>query len=109
MHLNWLKLVAVLLLLGAFYVSFAVIDLPYAYYQLMNWIVVGAALVTSKQAGEQDMRFLMWAFLLIAVIFNPVAPLFLRADVWQVADVIVAIYFVLSFVFVRVKQQEKGE
>ena len=44
---NWLKLLAIIFLLGTF------ANFPYAYFQLTNWIVTGAALMTSNQAKEK--------------------------------------------------------
>jgi hypothetical protein len=93
---NWLKVVAIALALGA------LAPIPYfAYYQLMNWAVVGAAIVTAWQAYKRGNEWLAWLFVVVAVVFNPIAPLYFRADVWQVADVIVAVLFLLSFYFLR--------
>lgn len=93
---NWLKVVAVALVLGALSPLF-----PYAYYQLMAWIVSGASIMTAMQARDQKKTFLMWLFIFVAVVFNPLAPLYLRADIWQIADIVVAILFILSFFLIR--------
>lgn len=95
---NWLKIVAILFVLGA------LAPVPYfAYYQLMNWVVVGAALMTAWQAYKQNSVWIVWLFVLVAVVFNPVAPLYFRADVWQAADITVAALFVISFFLVKPK------
>jgi hypothetical protein len=96
LNAHWLKLVAVAMLLGALY------PFPFAYYQLMNWIVVGASLITAQQANTRDRMFLVWLFIFIAVIFNPIAPFELRADVWQIADLIVAVTFIFAL-FIKPK------
>lgn len=93
---NWLKIVAILFLLGAIgHIQY------YAYYQLMNWVVVGAAIVTSVQAYKQNRTWIAWLFVLLAVVFNPVAPLYFSADVWRIADLVAATIFAISFAFVR--------
>ena len=95
---NWLKLLAIALALGA------LAPIPYyAYFQLMNWVVVGAALMTAAQAYKQNKLWLVWLFVLVAVVFNPVAPLYLAADMWRVADMVVAALFVISFFLVKPK------
>ncbi|HEY4516765.1 hypothetical protein A2763_00960 [Candidatus Kaiserbacteria bacterium RIFCSPHIGHO2_01_FULL_54_36] len=95
---NWLKVLAILLVLGA------LTDVPYyAYYQLMNWVVVGAALVTAWQAYKLNKDWLMWLFVLVAVVFNPLAPFYFSADMWRIADVIVAILFLASFFLIKPK------
>jgi FtsH-binding integral membrane protein len=91
---HWLKLLAILMLLGA------LLSFPFVYYQLMNWVVVGAVLVTVQQAYQRKMSALAWLFALVAVVFNPVAPLYLRADVWHIADVTAAVLFFISFFFI---------
>lgn len=97
---NWLKVVAIAMLIGALF------SVPYfAYYQLMNWVVVGAALVTAWQAHTINKGWLMWLFILVAVVFNPLAPMYFQVDVWQIADIVVAILFLLSFFLVRVKAE----
>ncbi len=98
---NWLKLLAIALVIGALQQMYA---FPFAYYQLMNWVVLGAALVTAQQANHQNKMFLVWLFILVGVIFNPVAPLYFRADVWQLADLVAIALFVLSFIFLQPKK-----
>ncbi len=99
---NWLKVVAIAMVLTA------ILPIPYfAYYQLMNWVVVGAAIVTALQARALKMEWAMWLFILVAVVFNPIAPMYMRADVWQIADIVVAVLFILSFFIVRPKVKSK--
>jgi FtsH-binding integral membrane protein len=96
--MNWLKLLAIIMVLAAFAnLSF----LPYAYYQLMNWVVAGAAVAVAMHSYQRDYYFLMWIFALVAVIFNPLAPIYLRADVWKVTDIVAALLFVISLFVVR--------
>jgi hypothetical protein len=92
---HWLKLLAIIFVLGALG------TFPYAYYQFMNWIVTGAALVTSMQAHQQGKTAAMWLFIFVAVVFNPLAPLYLRADVWDVADLVAALLFLIAILTIR--------
>lgn len=89
---NWLKVLAIIALTGAVLGNF-----PFVYYQLMNWIVVGASIVTALQASRKNNLSIMWLFLLVAVVFNPVAPLYLAQDVWIIVDVVAGALFVLAF------------
>jgi hypothetical protein len=95
---NWLKVVAALMLAGALF------PIPYfAYYQLTNWVVLGAAIMTAWQARALGKEWIMWLFVLVAVVFNPIAPLYLRPDIWHVLDIVAALIFLLSFFFLRTK------
>ena len=86
---HWLTLVAMVAVTVALVRS----DLPFAYFQLMNWAVVGAAILVAMRIHN---AFVMWLFIIIAVVFNPLAPLFLRADIWQIADIVVVACFFVS-------------
>lgn len=95
---NWLRLVAIVFVLGALWPYF-----PYAYYQLMDWMVAGAGVVTALQSRDRGQTFVAWLFVLVAVVFNPVAPLYLRADIWQIADIAVAVLFAAALFLVKSK------
>jgi hypothetical protein len=99
---NWLKVVAIIMVLAA------ILPIQYfVYYQMMNWLVLGAAIVTALQASTVRCGFVFWTFMLLAVVFNPVAPLHLRADVWQIADIVAALIFIISFFVVKVPKVNK--
>jgi hypothetical protein len=93
---NWLKLLAAAMLAGA------ILPIPYfAYYQLMNWMVVAAAVVVAIDAHKAKNEGLKWLFLLVAVIFNPIAPLHLRTDIWQILDLVGAVLLLASVFLIR--------
>ena len=51
---NWLQLTAIALIVVALVDAIAgTAFLPFAYYQLMNWVVVGAALMVAHEASLQ--------------------------------------------------------
>ena len=102
--LNWLKLAAIAMVLGAINTSF-----PYAYYQFMNWVVVGAALVTVTQAYQRRHGILIWVFALVAVVFNPLSPIFLRQDIWRMVDIATAALFIISFAIILPKKTGQKE
>ena len=90
----WLRVIAFLLALGA------LATLPFVYYQLMNWVVMGAAILIAHDAFKQNQEAAAWLFVLLAMIFNPIAPFYLDPLSWKVADVIAALLLVASFFMV---------
>jgi len=89
---QWLTVLAILFLIGAVLFNF-----PFAYYQLMNWVVVIAALMIAKGAKNQgNMTAAVWIFVGVAIVFNPIAPLYLRSDLWKIADILAIILFITS-------------
>lgn len=81
--------------------SVLVFTLPYAYYQIMNWVVIIAATMVAWQSFRHNKLLIMWPFVLVAVVFNPLAPIYLTTIIWNVADVVVAVMFVISFFLIK--------
>lgn len=99
---NWLSVLAIIMVLAPVGAAIAGSTIPYfAYYQLMSWVVAGAAALIAWRACKQDKRWLSWLMVLVAVVFNPLAPLYLRADVWQIVDIVAAVIFIATFFVAR--------
>ena len=86
---NWYKIIAVILLL------IAIGDLEYGYYQLLRWVITGASAYSAFLAYENMGKVWMWLFVVIAILFNPIAPIHLEKETWQVADLVVAVVFLV--------------
>lgn len=74
---------------------------PYAYYQLLRWVVCGVATYTAYSAFEMDHAGLGWLMVAIAVLFNPIAPIYLAKGTWSVLDLVTAIIFFVSANFLK--------
>ncbi|PIP65456.1 hypothetical protein COU77_00315 [Candidatus Peregrinibacteria bacterium CG10_big_fil_rev_8_21_14_0_10_49_16] len=95
--LDIVKILVVLALL------FAVADLPYFYYQLLRWIVCGTAAYSAYQAYEKQKTVWMWIFISLAILFNPIAPIYFTRAIWQFLDVGTAVVFCVSLFIERPK------
>jgi hypothetical protein len=95
---NWLPVLAIAFLTGAF----AGITV-YAYFQAMNWVVMGAALMTASNAKKLNIRWAMWFFVALAILFNPIAAIYLSAEQWLMADRLAIAVFLVSFFIIRKK------
>lgn len=74
---------------------------PYAYYTFLRWAVFLAAVIVAWVAWGSRLRAATWVFLGIAVLFNPVAPVYLDRSSWQLIDVTCAGLFALSLIITR--------
>lgn len=79
---------------------------PYAYYQILRFAVCGAALYNGYTAYATGKKMLIGIFAIIAVLFNPIAPIYLDKEVWIIIDSITAVIFIVSLFFL--KQIENG-
>lgn len=73
----------------------------YGYYTLMKFIVTGVAAFYAYYIYEvvKKLDFWFWGLIVIAILFNPINPVYLGdKSLWEIIDVVVII-FLISFVF----------
>ena len=72
---------------------------PYGYYQLLRFVVCGSGAYIAIISSDSEKKWLTWLFGIIAFLFNPLIPIHLTREIWQVIDVICAlIFFVILFI-----------
>jgi len=84
----------------------ALLHLPIWYYRFLRVVVfIGALLVIHRNSKE----WLFWSilFVAIAILFNPILPIYLyRRSIWMPLDIIVGILFLLEGFLKKEKKQE---
>jgi hypothetical protein len=82
----------------------ALAPLPYGYYTFLRIIVCGAAIFLAWVSWENADQIIHWTvfFALIAVLFNPLIPIYLSREMWAPIDLVVAAIFGLHFWKIRV-------
>ena len=93
--------VAVPALAAALLLLIALGDQPYGYYTFLRWAVCVAAVVVAWIAWESDSEWATWPFVAIAILFNPLVPIYLQRSTWRPIDVGCAIAFALATSLVR--------
>jgi hypothetical protein len=58
----------------------------YDYFTLLRWISCGVCAFTAFQAAEAKKFGWLWIFVITAIILNPVAPLRLKRETWNIVD-----------------------
>lgn len=93
----------------------SVFDLPYIYYQFLR-VVILAIVVYYSFVGIYFAYYIyessprinpwLWSFLVVMILFNPLAPVYLHEKIlWGIIDIILAVFFV-GLVF-RVRKIKK--
>ena len=75
--------------------------LPYGFYTL-NRIFASFFSVIGAIHIWDEKRFLSYSFIVIAVLFNPVIPIHLTRNIWQIIDLVATIPFLL-LIFSKIK------
>lgn len=81
----------------------AILPLPYVYYQFLRIFVFFSAGFVSYKFLEQKLMPWVLVFGAIALIFNPIVPIYLDKSSWVVIDFIFALLFFLATHSVRYK------
>ena len=97
-------IVSILLLLTFF-------SLPYGYYNFLRIAVTGVSVFYAYYLHQQNlvekMNFWFWGLIAIAVLFNPLFPIYLDKAIWGILDVLTVVFFV-GFVYkLRDKYESK--
>jgi hypothetical protein len=74
---------------------------PYGYYTFLRWAVSIAAIVVAWVAWHSAVQWATWAFVGIAILFNPLAPVYLQRSTWRPIDILCGLAFLGSLAVER--------
>ncbi len=80
---------------------FALTKLPYDYYKLLRFIVFGTASYGAFMSIKIKVYGWIWILGIIALIFNPIIPVYLSKGIWAVIDIITALIFIISIFIIK--------
>lgn len=76
---------------------------PYGYYILLRWIITGSAIFLIWTASKLEKKFWIFLMVVVAILFNPIAPIHLDKQTWVVIDFMVAALFLVSIFKIKSK------
>lgn len=88
----------------------ATMSLPYGYYTFTRWVVCASAIwfaVASWDRGNIGRAFAV-ILALVAILFNPIAPVYLRRATWFYFDIGVAVVFAAHLLLLRLRLGKFG-
>jgi len=91
----WLKIACIILL----FVS--LLQLPIGYYTFLRIIVCGTSAFSAFSYYVDNKRGWAWLFGIMAIVFNPIIPLYLGKSTWSVIDIFTAIIFLISIFILK--------
>ena len=91
-------------------VAIGVLVLPYGYYMFLRLCLCGAAIAVIYLAFDNLNEVFLWLFGAIAVLYNPIIPIYLGdKSVWIVLNVITILVFWSAFGMVHRGWHRKNE
>ena len=86
-----------LLLICAGLLFLGVADLPIGYYTFLRIVVIIGSIAVIVNELKNGLNFWAIAFILIAVLFNPIIPVYFNdKSVWTPIDIIAGILFIVK-------------
>ncbi len=76
---------------------FALGSWEYSYYQILRVVVCGASVFLAWHLFDTKQTGWAWVFVVTGILFNPLAPIHLAKETWQIIDFVTAILFLSSF------------
>ncbi len=94
----------ILLLICAGLLFIGLIDLPVGYYTLLRIVVTISSVAVVVTEYENGLSFWVITFGLIAIVFNPLIPIYLNdKSAWMPIDIIGGIIFVIKSFILKQK------
>lgn len=96
----------ILTLMAAGFLFVALLSgLPYGYFTLMRFVVCAVGIYLAYKIYKENKESLwVWAFGFIAILFNPIIPIYLKRAQWEIIDLIIGIFFIASIFLVKIKK-----
>jgi hypothetical protein len=73
-----------------------------AYYQILRWITTICAGLWAYQTYNKN-QSLFILFCAIAILFNPIAPIYIGKELWKITDLVTSL--ILIYTFIKFKKQ----
>jgi hypothetical protein len=85
----------------------ALADLPIGYYTFLRIVVTIGAVSVIVTEFENGINFWIIVFGIIAIVFNPLIPVYLNnKDIWMPIDILAAILFLIKSFTNKIKTNE---
>ncbi len=78
--------------------SLCLLDMPYGYYVLVRFISIIAFAYFAYEAYEQKNKRDLIIFIVLALLFQPFEKIALGRELWNVVDVVVAVYLIFNVI-----------
>lgn len=79
----------------------AVFDLPYSYYQVLRIVICASSIFLCWYFVNAKIEWLGWLYIIPAILFNPVFPVYMDKSNWVVIDMIFGVFFLMSLVAIN--------
>ena len=81
----------------------AAAPLPYGYYTLLRLVAFGIFSYAALISFDRKYKSLPWAFILLAIVFNPIIKIHFSKELWTVIDIAAGVFLLSTIRFIKEK------
>ena len=96
---QYFSLINLLKAIGVFLLFYATARHKYSYYSFLRVYVSVTSVYFAYISNEQDSKPWLVIFSIIAILFNPIAPIYLDRSLWAIIDITCGIVVIVSIFF----------
>lgn len=82
------------------------LELPYGYYQIVRFAGLIGFGMLAFQANETKQKEMTIVFVGLALLFQPFFKIALGRQIWNIVDVVVSVFLILTIIFDRQRQHK---
>lgn len=71
----------------------------YSYYTFVRWAVLTSSLYFAYKSYDRKQIGLVIYFSIVAILFNPLKPVWLQKETWHIIDYLVAFVFAITIIY----------
>lgn len=91
-----IQTIIILKIIGAVLLFLALAKMSYGYYTFLRLSIMILSVVFAYDTFKNYSALWGWAFVGIAIIFNPIIPVYFQRSTWNIIDIIAGIIFLAS-------------
>lgn len=92
-------------LIGIGILLLALLPMPYGYYTFTRICICILSGYLAYTSWEEKISLWMWIFFIVAIVFNPIIPIYLERGLWAVLDLVTAIILFVSISQLKLNEE----
>lgn len=100
----------IVMIVSAIFLLLALLEgWAYGFFTLLRCVVFGSSAYLTWLAHKYETGDWRWIFGFIALLFNPIIPIYLYRELWVILDFLVAVFLIISVFTFKLPEEFKNE
>jgi len=100
----------IVMIISAIFLLSALLEgCAYGFFTLLRWVVFGSSVYLTWLAHKYEVGDWRWIFGFVALLFNPIIPVYLYRELWVIIDFLVAVFLIISVFAFKLPEESENE